>query len=119
MGYMMHHAIIFDSWDAESVQKAVAKAKELGMTVIGPSPRGINGHSSAMICPDGSKEGWHESKVGDDARDAFVEWTKTIGYGDGSSSLHWAEVCFGGDEPDLNTKVLRYYGQGGFKEEDE
>lgn len=117
MGYMMHHAIIFDSWNEKIVQKAVDKAKELGMTVLGPSPIVTNGHSSAMICPDGSKEGWPESKAGDEARDAFIEWTKTIGYGDGSSSLHWVEVSFGGDEPDINTKVLRYYGQDKFEEE--
>jgi hypothetical protein len=117
MGYMMHHAIILDSWDDKVIQKAVDKAKELGMTVLGPSPRVTNNHSSAMICPDGSKEGWPESDAADKARDAFVEWAKTLEYGDGSGPLSWVELSFGGDEPDLNTQVLRYYGQGGFKED--
>jgi hypothetical protein len=110
MGYVINHVIVITSWDDSVVNKAVEKAKSLGMSVIGPGKHKVNSGASAMICPDGSKEGWVDSDVGDKQRSDFTEWARDQCYSDGSTCLSWAEVAFGGDEPDLNTEILGHNG---------
>jgi len=104
MGYMMHHAIVVTSWKPEAVEAAHAMATQLDMK---PSPivsSGTNGYRSFLVPPDGSKEGWHQSDVGDACRAQLVAWMMTAG--DDGLWLDWIEVCFGGDEPGANTRII-------------
>lgn len=106
MGYRCHHAIVVTSWGA--LDKAHEKAVSLfGISsqvtpIVGPV---INGYTSFMIGPDGSKEGWEPSNVGDLKRDAFCAWLDEQAYEDGSSCFQWAEVQYGDDNDD--NRVLR------------
>ena len=61
MGYMRHDAIVVTSWKREVLDVVAAKARELGLKVLGPSAGVTNGIATFLVCPDGSKEGWEES----------------------------------------------------------
>lgn len=103
MGYLRRHAIVVvgsDYKEALDIKEAHAKATEIFPWVSPISPAHVNGEMSFFIPPDGSKEGWAESREGDKRRDTFVEWLKASGRTD-----CWVEVCFGEDEP--NTHVVR------------
>lgn len=98
MGYIVNHAIIVEGMGGKDefsvrLRNAHKKAKNIfkGIAeVTSITPQGVNGSSSFMIAPDGSKEGWDSSKKGDDAREKFKRYLK-------STSLDWVEVAFGGD----------------------
>jgi hypothetical protein len=71
----------------------------------------LNGYSTFAVVPDGPKEGWTESQLGDERRTQIVEYLDTFKFSDGSSPISWVEVQYGGslqDSPDLGTKVLRH-----------
>lgn len=59
-----------------------------------------------VTLPDGSKEGWEHSDVGDKARDSYTDWLKAQAYEDGSSPLQWVEVQYGDDNGE--TKIIRH-----------
>jgi hypothetical protein len=100
MGYVIHQAIVVTSWEKELREKARAKAVELGMCVSDMTKEVTNGYASFMVAPDGSKEGWSESDEGDTKREMFKRWLDAQRYGDGSTSLEWAEVSYGSDDKD-------------------
>jgi hypothetical protein len=101
MGLIRHHAIIVTSWQKSKLQEAFETARQLGLTVIGPSEQSINGYQSILICPDGSKEGWPASDMGDELREAFKQWLDQQRYADGSSTLSWCEVAYGNEDNDI------------------
>jgi len=45
--------------------------------LLGPADAIINGYSTFVLAPDGSKEGWADSDLGDRAREAFVSYFQT------------------------------------------
>lgn len=109
MGYLKHHAIVVTSWNKNHLYFAFHKACEIFSSknisnVVGPL---INGQSSFMIAPDGSKEGWEESDIGDVLRKRFMDWAGNIGQEE-SPFFDAVEVCFGGDEASDNTKIVRF-----------
>lgn len=90
MGLIQHDAIIVTSWNDKHIQEARDKAIELyhgvgtesgelrlPVTEIVESP--VNDYATFLIAPDGSKEGWAESKLGDSLRGRFIEWAKASG----------------------------------------
>lgn len=97
MGYMRHHAILVTSWNAEKIQDAHTKATELGCAVSGIVGEVVNGYQSFFVAPDGSKEGWSDSDLGDQRRSEFIDWMRSKYFSDGSSYLDWAEVQYGDD----------------------
>lgn len=99
MGYMRHHAIIVTSWERESLEKAHAEAKATFPDVTSIAKGTSNGYCSFLIPPDGSKEGWDESKDGDKRREDFLSWLEIHRY-DGDARLQWAEVQFGDEDGD-------------------
>lgn len=98
MGYMRAHTIVVQSWSKKDIAKAHAKAKEMFPWVSGISPDQTNGYRAFFVPPDGSKEGWAESDLGDDRRKAFKRWLREQAYDDGSTNLEWVEVQFADDE---------------------
>jgi len=98
MGYMRAHTIVVDSWSAELVATAHAKAATIFPWVSPLSPPSVNLHQSFFVPPDGSKEGWDESAEGDTRRAKFKQWLREQVYEDGSTALRWVEVQFADDE---------------------
>ena len=106
MGYMRHHAIVVTSWSEESLEKAHKKAEQIIPGLVSNIVNGkCNGVKSFCILPDGSKEGWDESDIGDQQRDIFIKWINKQRYEDGSSDYDWIEIRFGGDDEEC--KILR------------
>jgi len=97
MGYIRHHAIIVTSKDKELLLKAESKAYDHFDVCSGIISSGINGYCSFFIPPDGSNEGWDESKDGDRVRHIFISWLKEQANSDGSSALSWVEIQYGDD----------------------
>lgn len=98
MGYMRHHAIVVTGYKRETVKTARTVAVEAGLnpTPLINSP--VNGYVSFFIPPDGSKEGWTDSEMGDARRAALIEYLDTQRFEDGGSFLDWVEVQYGDDE---------------------
>ena len=101
MGYIKHDAIICTTWKKEDADEAQKKAIEIleknkegsGSLVSEMVEYIINGGYSFFIAPDGSKEGWDDSNVCDNARKDFLDWlSKSENYCD------YIEVRFGGDD---------------------
>ena len=98
MGYIKHHAIVITTWQEDLVPKLLASARELDLEVLSSGPTYINGYSTIIILPDGSKEGWEESDRGDSMRTLFKTRLQDFEYEDGSSPLEWVEVAYGSDD---------------------
>lgn len=97
MGIVVHNTIVVTSSSAKHLDDATAKAKELGLEVLGPSQLTVNGYRTIMICPDGSKEYWPQSNDGDEKRKQFREYLHKQRYSDNSSHLEWFEAAYGSD----------------------
>ncbi|MCK5613130.1 hypothetical protein KAR91_65255 [Candidatus Pacearchaeota archaeon] len=106
MGYMKHHAIVVTSWNDELLQEVHAKAMEIFDQVAPITPPVVNGYVSFLIAPDGSKEGWPDSHIGDYKRKEFIAWVDSKRYDDGDTAVEYVEVQFGDDEE--NTKIIRH-----------
>jgi hypothetical protein len=98
MGYIRHNAIVVTSWHSDATKAAAQQARDIGLLVLGPSDKAVNGYSTMLACPDGSKEGWIESNTGDRQRKAFRDWLETQRFEDRSSNLEWVEIAYGSDD---------------------
>ena len=107
MGYMAHHAIVVTA-DTGQLAPLHALARrvfdETPAFVTECTPVAVNGYSSFMVAPDGSKEGWDDSDAGDAARGEFVKALELARH----YSVDWVEVRFGGDDGDTQTYVARH-----------
>lgn len=114
MGYLKHHTIVVTGWQEEKVLEAREKAvsifneafagyhmpRNVGDILVSPILSGmVNSQYSFFIAPDGSKEGWEASDMGDNARDNFIKWLKD-GRENDEHYLDYFEVSFGGDDDD-------------------
>lgn len=114
MGYIAHHAVVvhiagwvtMPSVAGDRVQMPDLDAfraempDEMRQLCVGPIPTAVNGDLVACFLPDGSKEGWDTSDLGDLWRQRFIDlfaWE----FNDGSSPFDVASIRFGGDDPDL------------------
>ena len=102
MEHITHNAIIVVSWKRSRVLRAALKARELGCEIIGPSLPALNGYTTLVVCPDGSKSGWDDDMKGDIRRAAFRAWLTKQTCGDGSAKYEWCEVEFGNDDESAN-----------------
>lgn len=103
MGYIRHEAIVVTSYNKDYVKTArgFANSLELDTTEIITT---INGYSTFLIAPDGSKEGWDKSNKHEQARIDWCSWAKQQ-YKDGIY-FDYAYISFGGD--DAHCRVIRY-----------
>lgn len=114
MGYLKHHTIVVTGWQEEKVLEAREKAvsifneafagylgcRNIGDILVSPILSGmVNSQYSFFIAPDGSKEGWEASDMGDNARDNFIKWLKD-GRENDEHYLDYFEISFGGDDDD-------------------
>ena len=122
MGYIAHHTIVVTSWDYSAAfdkdrSMFAETARQKAIEIFGPGlvsnmvDSWINGYKTFFIAPDGSKEGWDESNKGDSLRKEFKKWLESQAYEDGSNHYDWAEIRFGGDEPQYGN-VMDYNGKG-------
>jgi hypothetical protein len=82
MGYMRHHAIVVTGgdWGALNIVSAHAEIQAIGDTyergaLVSPlGPPTTNAYRSFMVGPDGSKEGWTESHIGDALRRETIQY---------------------------------------------
>ena len=94
MGWIRHHAIIVTSGDESALIKAHQVAVQCGFEEIQVSnivEGVINGYFSFFVGPDGSKEGWDASDIGNERRDNFIVWLRE------QRHLDWVEVQYGDD----------------------
>ena len=129
MGYLKHHTIVVTGWQDDKVTEARAKAVEIfdeaftgypmgesvGEILVSPIINGmVNGQSSFFIAPDGSKEGWTPSNMGNNAREVLIKWLKESRESD-DHYLDYVEISFGGD--DNITKIENSSSDCQYKEE--
>lgn len=112
MGYVRHQAIVVTSWDADLLKRAHLKAVDLGLRVTNVIPSEVNQYQSFMVGPDGSKSGWDVDGEGDLKRHAWRCWANEQRHEDGSSSLYWVEIDYGGDEAE-KVSINDWSGKGG------
>lgn len=107
MGYIRHNAIVVTSWNSAAIEKAACRARNIGLTVLGPSAsqESVNNYRSMLVCPDGSKEGWPDSEVGNTRRSDFRDWLESQRYSDGSTCLYWVEIAYSSYDADATIEA--------------
>ncbi|CAI8981109.1 putative _PNPOx domain-containing protein [Brevibacillus sp. IT-7CA2] len=97
MGSIRHNAIVVTGadYDREKFGKAHMKAMELFGVLTSPIvTRNLNGYMSFFVAPDGSKEGWAGSDIGDEKRKEFADFIDSLAYGDGSNYVKFVDVAY-------------------------
>lgn len=97
---MRHDAIVVTSWNGDAMEEAAAKARSIGLEVLGPSAVATNGIRTLLVCPDGSNEGWDESNEFDVKRSKYLEYLNSVRATDNSSCLSWVALAYGDDDGD-------------------
>lgn len=98
MGHVVHHAIVITSWDEKPLMQVYQTCANVGAQVTEIVRSRMNGYSTFVVTPDGSKSGWDEDAVGDAQREAIIAVCRKQRYEDGSSPLEWVEVSYGNDD---------------------
>lgn len=93
MGFIKHHGMVITGYDDGDIAEAhrFAGLCELNPTPIMQSPS--NGFKTFFVPPDGSKEGWEHSQLGDENRARFKKFLRRR-----QIYLDWAEITYGGDD---------------------
>lgn len=131
MGYVSHRALIVTSDDLDDLGEAHRKASQLYMrhlvdTTLRHIPVGhithglTNGYSTFLIVPDGSNRGRDTSRLCEEAREEFIAWLREVSAVPSRRGrrlhLDWAEIQFGGDDPQ-HTKLLSHSGDEEWRRE--
>lgn len=96
MGVVIHHAIVVTSRDEYTKEARVQAVRCCGVgSVTNVTERMVNGVSSFMVAPDGSKEGWAESDQGEAQRATFIAWLNRQRWCDGSTPYAWVLIEYG------------------------
>lgn len=110
MGYIRHHAIIVTCGyfaKEDNFKHLYKMAKQLFEEHCSDLiPSQMNGYTTFIIAPDGSKEGWETSENYDWKREEFIKILEQYRYSDGSGPLKWVEVQYGDD--DGITKIVHH-----------
>ena len=96
-GYMRHHAIIVTTYNERLINDAHQKAEQIGLQVTPIVQSSTNNYHTFLVVPDGSKEGWPNSDLGDRHRSEFLIWLDEQRFKDDSTPLKWVEVQYGDD----------------------
>ena len=94
MGYIAHEAVIASTYGEEQRERIECFRELLPVkwrgSLVGPIPAQTNGDDFWAFMPDGSKEGWPTSDVGEGLRDEFVGLLRHM-------RVDFVSVRFGGD----------------------
>lgn len=105
MGVENNNAVVATTYDKKEIARVRKWVDELpemkSLFLFGAEE--INGKTTVVMVPDGSKEGWAESDAGDRLRDCFVKELEKANYDDGSNPWDFVEVGYG----EFGQKVLR------------
>ena len=105
MGFITHDAIVVTAFSKKYIEASHKKAVELfGTQVSDISEAAVNGYVSFFIPPDGSKEGWEESVVGNFRRAELVTFMR-----EADSYVDFVEIRYGGDFGCDNTPLVTYH----------
>ena len=63
---------------------------------------GVNGYTTYVFAPDGSKEGWDSSEQGDNCRNMFIDIFQSLEY------PKIIEFTFGGDDDGIGVSFTDY-----------
>lgn len=99
MGSIRHHSIVVTSHNKALITAAHQNALGLMLHVSGLVTSSINGFYSFFVAPDGSKEGWPDSDLGDIKRKELTDYLDSLKYEDGSSSISYCEIFYGSEVP--------------------
>jgi len=117
MGIDRHHAIVVTAGNEEWIEKAHTEALRIFSGEIDDSDRDwsemvtpvirapVNFWWTFFIGPDGGKETWDSSRLGEQRRAAFVSWLKTQVDKYGGCPFQWVFVQYH-DESNLETKII-------------
>ena len=104
MGYIAHHAIVVTSWSKDCIKVAHEKATEIFNGLVSEIIQTkANSYFSFFVSPDGSKEGWETSEIGNKRREQFINFLSDAYKREIWND--WVEVRYGGDEPELASIV--------------
>lgn len=97
MGTIHHTAVIVTSFDEKALKKAFKKALSLfgDDSVSEFVGTGMNGYSSFLVAPCGSKLGWEMSDDHLENIDKLVNFLDTMAFDDGSSVISYVKVSYG------------------------
>src|SRR5690348_8955042 len=95
MGWIVHHAIVVTTYSDEAIGAAYRQAQQIFPVVSPPVESEINGYWSLFIPPDGSKEGWPDSDLGDTRREQFATWIRNQAGEDDANVFDMIEVAYG------------------------
>ena len=90
MGTIHHHGILVTGHETSELERARNKAIAIGLEVSNFGNLRTNGFRSFAVFPDGSKEYWDLSELGNGQREEFKEYLRERG-----PSLYWVEVGYG------------------------
>ena len=110
MGYIKHNAIIVTTYSESDIDRAYEIAAGIfGMdNVTDKIMSESNGYFSFFIPPDGSKEGWTASRIGDVRRNSFMEWCAEQAYTDLSNNICAVELTYGGENGETFIDDISY-----------
>ena len=105
MGIKNNNSVIATTWNKDEVARIKQWVGDLmemkSLFLFGGEE--INGETTVVMVPGGSKEGWAESNAGDELRSRFIEELEKANYDDGSNPWEFVEVGFG----EFGQKVMR------------
>jgi hypothetical protein len=110
MGYIKHNAILVTTYSESDIDHAYEIASGIfGMqNVTGKIMSVTNGYFSFLIPPDGSKENWTSSRIGDVRRNTFMEWCAEQAYEDLSNNICAVELTYGGESGETSIDDISY-----------
>ena len=85
MGYVVHQAVLATVWERaddhlQDLRDLLGDecGQRFAALLVGPVNSVINRDRTYVLAPDGSKEGWSDSDIGDQARGLFAEHFKRV-----------------------------------------
>lgn len=110
MEYYKHHSIVVMAYGVKKalVRKARRKAIELGCKVTNISITSIEGFNIFYVIPDGSKEGWIDSDIGNGRRKELIKWIEQ--QKDKEEGWNWLNYCefSHGEDNNEKPKICNY-----------
>jgi hypothetical protein len=106
MGVENNECIVATTWDNKSVEKVKKWINTLPgcyIQLFAFIPSLVNGKTTVVLGPDGSKKGWNDAKGGEKLRNNFIKILNQFNHEDGSNPFDFVEVGYG----EFGQKILR------------